>query len=179
MNAALYPGAEDASPRPIVPRIGKGTLLTVTSAGYSISVPSRKGRYPHPFKPALGSLTVSFSRGLVEGFEPKIKGKPISGGPGIAPPLLKLDPAVANAAGESWCCIEVEPNDAGQVDEKSRVEMVHTASRGSLDPKVARFPVVLILWRNKRPFFTHEIAYFNVRYRRIPQRDGPPYHLFF
>jgi len=153
---------------------GNGTLLTASALGFAYTGRRRGGTYPHPFKPALGPMECSFSRGLVDIYEPKIRGVKISEGP-----ALRLDAKLANDDGESWCCIEVEPNEFGQADKNSRLEMVHTDQPVSIEAKVGRCAVAMILWREGQPIAVHEILYFNVRYKRVEQRAGPPMHLFF
>ena len=181
----LFAGGVDGRHEPSaapVPRPGRGTLLTLIQGQYLYSAAGDgRARYPHPFKPFLSPTGVSFSRGLVEVYEPKIyAAKKIAGQKISTGVQLRLDPAVANKDGESWCCIEAAPNALGQIDGDSRLEMVHTAQSLSADPEVARCPVALILWSGKAAILAHAIVYFNLRYQRVtPVNQGPPRHLFF
>ena len=129
---------------------------------------SPMGRFQHPFKPFLAAGYVTFLQGTVDTFTPKIGGKPI-GDPNAR---LKLEPAKVNANGESWAVLEVEPNDQGTLDEKSRIEIVQLAAVNFHDEKIGRQPLVLILWNEQRPFRAIDIAYFNLRYERVKPAPG-------
>lgn len=162
------------------PQPGSGTRMTANALGVAVDAPRRGGAYRHPFQPSLGGNRISFSRGLVETFEPKIGGEKISGEDGITRPFLVLDEAVANAAGESWVCIEVTKiNAQGLIDKESKLAMVHTSQPTSLERERALCPVCLILWPQGVPVIGVEDLTANVRYERVERRVGPPRHYFF
>ena len=40
------------------------------------------------------------------------------------------------------------------------------------DEKIGRQPLVLILWKNQRPFRAIDVTYFNLRYERVKPAPG-------
>jgi hypothetical protein len=162
------------------PRPGAGTRITVNSLGTSYSANSGGATYAHRFRPSLGPKGVQLSLGLVNGRPATIKGVPIGGGPGVPQPTLTLDPTVANANGESWVCVEVHPDDNGELPLDSPIEIVHTNQIRSLDPKLGRGELCMVLWKDKRPFRVVAIAMFHLRYARVlpPAGGGAVRHLF-
>ncbi len=168
-------GAHDLRPQP-----GRGTRLTINSLGQCVSVATPAASFAHPFTPSLATKSISFSKGLVDSFEPTIKKIPISGADGVPQPALLLDPKNANANGESWACLEVEPNDQGVLTKDSRLEVVESNNPVSIDPKVGRVALALIVWRNQRPYRAFPIVYFNLRYQRVlpAAGDGAARHFF-
>ncbi len=165
-------------PRPLP---GAGTRLTANELGYAVSMDAGNARFPHPFKPALSGFRLKLSRGLInEEFEPKIGTVPIGGLTGQKQPALTLRFDVAKA-NESWICVEVEPDDQGELIATSRIEIVHTNAPRSIDPKIGRGALAQVLWRNQRPFAVFEIVDFNLRYERIlpAPGGGAVRHFFF
>jgi hypothetical protein len=158
------------------PRMGAGTRLTSNYLGYVISASSGGETFDHPWRPALGGGRLTLRPGTVGSlggdgvYEPKIKVGgalvPMSGDERHGVPALVLEPGVANAAGESWAVLEVEPDSKGELVKKSRIEIVHTATPFSHTPTLGRHPLVQILWRNRRPFHVLAITHFNLRYVR-------------
>lgn len=184
MNAPLPPRQERPIEKPVPrPMPGVGTRLTANEAGFSYSAPVAGGQFAHPWKPSLGGFFLRFNRGIVQGEqvrEPRIGGVPMSGGPGVPQPALKLEPGKANANGESYAVLEVEPNEKGVLDGKSRVEIVHSTLTNSHGPKIGRQPIALILWKNKRPYRVLPIVHFNLRYERyVPPPGGGDVRHFF
>lgn len=172
-----------ATAEPIRLRPGAGLNLYSSPLGDSLSVQSTGRTFAHPFKPSLPipggpqrGLSMTFARGLVDIWEPTVNGKKISTGEPL--PIARAD---ANKDGESWACIELTPAADGTTDAKSLPHMVHTSQPLSGDPNVARFPVALILWGNSAtPLGVHEIAFFNVRYKRVTKPGvKPAFHLFY
>jgi len=175
----------EQAPRAPRPQPGHGTRLTASNYGYSLSARSDGGAFAHPFKPSLTASGIRLAKGLVDEFEPTIKGVPISGDAENPQPVLELDPDVASEAGESWVCVEVEAgtriNDAGEeelrerLSDESRAEIVHVDTPRSLDQAIGRQALVLIVWQRERVFRALTITHFNLRYARI----GAVRHLFF
>ncbi len=158
-----------------MPRPGRNTLLTFGAGGFAYSAAGGGARWPHPFKPSLGLVGISFSRGLVDGREPVIVDKPISSGA-----LLELNPGVVNEQGESWACVQVRSTPEGVQSDTIGPRMVHTDKPISGEPLLGIYPVALILWRGGKPVVVHEIAMFDVRYRRITKaEERPAFHLFY
>lgn len=161
---------------PMRPQPGTGTLLSFHPAnGYSVSADAARARFPHPWKPSFFGGAIKLSRGLVEGFEPKIGGVPMSQPQAV----LKLDPALVNDRGESWCCVEVEADATGTLTEESRIEIVQAAAPRSFEDKAGRHPLVLLLWKEDRVAAVHEVAFFNLQYTRVQPAIGAARHLFF
>lgn len=154
------------------PQPGTGTRLTSNALGYAISASPGGRGFTHPFTPQLGVGWISFSIGLVEGREPTIGKVPISGAAGVIPPRLMLKPGVANADGQSWACLEVEPDADGILTPESRRELVHTNQPVSHALNLGRCPIALILWRDRRPVAAIAIVYFNLRYARHTPAPG-------
>ena len=174
-------GRRGAASLPVRLQPGAGTLLSLNAMGASIGAQRKAGKYPHPFKPSLNALGVRLSHGLIEGYPPTIGGEPIGGGPGKEPPMLRLDAAVANEAGESWVCVEVVPDKDGALTRESPRVIVHTREPRSLAMELGRCPLVQILWQKKRPWRAFEIVHFNLRYARVlpPQGAGAVRHVFY
>ncbi len=162
------------------PQPGSGTRLTANAAGFSISVPGGSKTFAHPFQAMLSGGQLRLRRGLVDTFEPKIGSVPMSGDATHPQPALILNPAVATAAGESWACLEVEPDADGFLNKASRIEIVHSREPVSRLKSVGRCPLALIVWRDKQPLFAVDIVYFNLRYVRVLKEAGagPVQHFF-
>jgi hypothetical protein len=161
---------------------GAGTRLTLNSIGFAVATLVKRMVLPHPFRPALSSGGVTLSRGLVQNIEPKIKGVPIGGSFRTPQPVLALDSALANDAGESWVCVELSLRSDGTLPEKNpRVEIVHSKQPESHSLILARCPLVMILWQGKQPLRAEEIVYFNLRYQRLvpPEGAGVVRHIFY
>lgn len=170
MNSIPRPPEPEPTSAP-APRTmpGRGVRATVNEAGVAFSVPTRVARFGHPFRPMLfTSGAVSFAKGLVDLYEPKIGELRISD----ARALLKLDPMKVNKNGESFVLIEVEPNENGVLDEKSRIEIVQDADPDLHSETIGRQPVALIVFRGKTPIRAFPILFFNVRYERVEPAPG-------
>lgn len=182
MNSWPFPRPVAPPPKAPPPRPGAGTRLTSNALGYALSAIAAGASFDHPWRPGLGGLRATLRRGTVRSiggdgvYEPKIKsgGKlvPMSGEDGITPAYLDLDPGVANAAGESWIALEVEPNAGGELVKTSRVEIVHTNTPISHAIPLGRHPLVLILWKKRRPIRVIPITHFHLRYARIVDPVG-------
>lgn len=180
----FFPTADRESKPAMIPRPqpGNGVRARVTPTGWSLSAPAASRLFRHPFRPLLGANQVRFSLGLVDGmWEPKIGGVPISGDANGAVPALKLLPNVANENGESWACLEVEPDEKGELNSQTRIEIVHSNQPVSLDPAVGRLALAMIIWNGAIASAAFAIVHFNVRYyRRVsPPGGGPVRHFFF
>lgn len=181
MNRWPFPALDKPARQPR-PMPGRGTLLTLRRSGFLYSTVPSRGKFAHPFKPTLSGRRITLSRGLInEQFEPKINGVPIGGDAtkGKAQPSLLLDPGMANAAGISWVCVEVEPDDTGDLLSTSRIEIVQTNQPRSIDPKVGRKALVQIAWAKNTPR-AFEIVMFNLVYLRVipVPGGGAVKHLF-
>jgi len=165
-------------------RAAPGTLLTANTRGFAVANQNTGMSFVHPFRPVLvGSDTgvgLRFTRGLVDGFEPKIGAEPMSGTLGKLPPILALSPSAVNAAtGESWAVLEATPNDKGVIDVNSKLVIIHgSAPGGSTGGTVARTPVALIVWNGKTPVMVWPVLFFNLRYVRRTSDNGPVQHFF-
>lgn len=159
----------------VTPRPGIGTRLAMRAGEFVYSAAATGARWPHSWKPSLGPNGLTLSRGVVQGiYEPKIGDKPISSGVQLA-----LNAGVANADGKSWAALEFPVHEDGSIDDKTDFQVVHTAQGLSGDPLLARLHLVLILWRDQRPFLTHEIVMFDPVYRRITKPgERPAFHWF-
>jgi len=164
---------------------GKGTLLTSTANGFSIANPRAGVSFNHPWRPVLvGSGTgagLRIARGVVDGkYEPKINDKLMSGETGELPPILTLSASEINqATNESWAVLQVTPNAKGQIDEKSKVEIIHAAAPGgSIGGTIGRTAVACIVWKNKKPVMVWPVLFFNLRYVQKTSTTGPVQHFF-
>lgn len=157
------------------PQLSAGGRLQVSTLGFSFTPEAGGTRWPHPWKPSLSGRTLRIARGIVDGlWTPQIAGKPMTEA------LLELKPEVQNEKGESWAALEVEPNKDGLLDQDSRVEIVHTKEGRSVDPKVGRWHLCLILWNGQAAQQVLPIAMFNPRYERFQPEagQGAVRHLF-
>lgn len=164
--------ARSAEPAVARPMPGKGTLLTVGALGFAYSAPAGGATFNHPWRPFLNAFRIALTRGTVNGiFQPSIRtgGRlvPMGGDAQNAAPQLVLNPAVANDAGESWIALEIEPTELGEITAGTRLEIVHTATPLSHARSLGRHPLVLVLWKDKRPVRALPIAHFNLTYARV------------
>lgn len=161
--------------RGLMPQPGAGVHLSTNELGTTYAVPPGTG-YRWPFKCLLGAGVVQIRPGLVDGFTPKIGGQPMT----AANVLLKLDAGKANARGESWIVLEVEPDAAGVLTPESRIEIVQRAVVNRHEPAIGRQPLALILFKDRRPQRVLPITHFNLRYYRVtpPPGLGAVRHLF-
>ena len=170
----------DPTPKNTI-RPGAGTLIGSTPLGFFVSNPHSGMSFNHPFRPVLvGSGTepgLRFAPGVVDGFEPKIGGKPMSGTGGDLAPILKLSGASA-ATTESWAILQVTPNDKGLLDKESKIEIVHRTSLSSNIGKTGAQPLALIVWRNKLPVMVWPLVFFNLRYARKTSETEGTRHFF-
>jgi hypothetical protein len=157
-------------------RAGTGVRATVSMLGNAYTGPSNGASYPHPWKAALGGLTVRLATGLIEGREAKIGKKRLSEGA-----VLPLDPTKISEAGESWICVEFAPNADGLVDAKTDIQLRQTKEVRSLDEKLARCAIAMVLWQGKQVAFLQQIVHFNLRYKRVkpPAGQGVVEHVFY
>jgi hypothetical protein len=164
-----------------IARPSAGLRVTSNELGVSYAATTKSAAWPHAFRPLLSGDRIAFLRGVVDGrFEPKIGGVPMSGDATHAQPTLKLSASVANEAGESWVCLEVEPNSEGRLDADSRIELIHTIDTVSTKLTVGRVEVAMILWRDGSPIKALPILQFNPRYERfVPAAGGGPVRHFF
>lgn len=158
---------------------GSGTLLAATPLGHTVSAAPAGGKWNHPFKPTLYGAGLRFALGLVDGIEPTIGGVPISGGPGGAKqPTLAIEAGTANAAGESWACIELQTDEKGDLAEGSAIEIVHRGEPFVSRGPVARHPVAVVLWKNGRPMRALAVTHFNLRHVAVRLPAGFYQHYF-
>jgi hypothetical protein len=166
MNATIIP--QPKAPAPPVPpplRPGVGARLTSNELGQSLDFTAPGASYPHPWRPSLSRAGVRLTRGLINGqWEPVINGVKLSA---RTQPVLALKPELATDAGESWVCVEVEPDALGEITKDSRVEIVHRNQPRSLDPQIGCEALVQILWRGRTPLAAFELVHFNLRYTRV------------
>lgn len=177
---AAQPGSEAATPR-----AGAGVLLTVNPAmGFSFNAPRKSESFRHNFRPFLSALGLRISFGTVGAIEPTIgdtpatKNTPAAKGARMSQSILKLNPSEVNADGESWACVEVEPNEQGLITAKSRVEVIHTKEPNDFTPKRAREPLVLIVWRKGNPVRIEAIRQWCMQYYRIQESATFYRHVF-
>ena len=124
-------------------------------------------------------MGLRFTRGLVDGFEPKIGSDPMSGTLGKLPPILELAPSAINVAtGESWALLQATPNAKGLIDEKSKLVIVHSSTPGGARGNVAATAVALIVWNGKKPVMVWPCVFFNLRYKQKTSTTGPVQHFF-
>jgi len=180
MNTPPPKPPEPPKPQTAAPlRAGAGTRLTSTTIGQAIAVPSRGPRLGVAFRPSLNQGGISFSSGYVAGRMPTIGGTPIAPVKG-APPVLKLDPAIVNARGESWVCVEVHPDARGLLPAESAVEIVQRSVPIVHASNLGRLALCLIVFEEKRPVLVHQVVHFNCGYERVlpPEGAGSARHLF-
>ena len=192
MNTAYprHPAAQSPSlPASVQP--GAGTRLTVNALGHSTGAPPRGQTFNHPFRPFLGSASLTFRLGTVQSLagigpiEPKIKVNgqlvPMSEKDGNTPAALFLGGLTPNADGISYAALEVTPDEkTGELTKDSRVEIVHTITPVSLLPNLGRGAIALILWSKGNPLASTRSSISICRYLRIlrhgERRDRVPKH---
>lgn len=161
-------------------RAGRGAMATSGPFGIVIGAPGKRQRFPARFQAFLSGNGLVFGRGLINAqYEPTINGKPASGTGESQPPVLELDKAKKTKEGESWACVRVTPNAEGELDEKSKIEIVHDDR-----PMVYRGPygqqaIAIVIWEEDRPRQVEQITMFNFVYEcvRDPQ-SGALRHFF-
>lgn len=159
-------------------RPGVGTLIGNTPLGFFISNPRSGMSFNSPFRPVLMGNSVRFAFGVVDGFEPTIGGKPISGGGGALPPMLELRTSEISSTNESWAVLEVTPNADGVLDKNSKIEIVHRNSPTGQSTTIGRQALALIVWRNKLPVAVWPQVFFNLRYQQTKSATAGVRHFF-
>lgn len=174
------------APRPARPMPGNGTRLTAYDAiGFAIGAPRGGSSFGHPWKPFLGGSRLQFTPGMIMSAALRVPGIKVGGRlvrlDAETAPALVLTPDKANADGESFAVIEVEPNDAGDITPESRVEIVHREVGGaSLNPLIGRKAIALILWQERRPLRAIPLVHFHLEYERVdPTPGGGAVHHYF
>ena len=170
----LPPAIPSAPKAAAAPKLmpGAGTRLTANSVGTALNAPSSGPRIALAFKPSLSAAGIRFSRGYVADRMPTIQGVPIVPRDGRPQPALPLDFGIANEFGESWVCVEVHPDEKGELPPKSAIEIVHRRQPRALSKILGRAPLCLIVWREKKPVQVHQIVHFNLGYVRVLPPDG-------
>jgi hypothetical protein len=184
-SSYLSTGAGDGHAAASPPRPGAGVLLTVNpTMGFSFNAPRKSETFKHNFRPFLSALGLRISYGTVGAIEPTIgdtpasKGTPAAKGARMSQSILKLNPSEVNADGESWACVEVEPNEQGLLTAKTRVEVIHTKAPNDFTPTRAREPLVLIVWRKANPVRIEPIRQWCMQYYRIQESATFYRHVF-
>lgn len=173
-------------------RPAPGTRVTVNAIGRAVAGSDGGPTWNHAWRPFLAGKSITFTLGSVQSFggevplEPVIESNgekiPMSGKDGALPTPLVLDPSVANADGESWCALEVHPDETtGELQKDALVEIIHTATPVSHALTFGRCAIAQILWSGGQPIQAIAMAHFNLRYLRVmpaPGSSGAPRHLF-
>lgn len=169
-------------------RPSSGVRVGLSHFGYYVSAAPGVANFSHPFTPRLASNSISFSAGYVNSeFVPVIRTDagalvPITGDDKNGVPSLTLNSDdIDGDTQQSWVCLEVTPNDDGSLDKNSLIQITHRDSPTSIDEKIGRQPLALILWNNGKPLKAYPQVWFNLRYARTtPQSagNGLPRHFF-
>jgi hypothetical protein len=175
----------------VLTRPSDGVRVTVNSLGRAVDATGSSPTWNHPWRPFLAGNSVTFTLGSVQSFagtgtlEPVIDSNgqklPMSGEDGTAPTPLALDAVVANDDGVSWAVLEVHPDDNGELQQTSPVQIIHTNTPISHVLAYGRCPIAQILWSNGQPIQALAMVHFNLRYLRVlPSSNsaGSPRHMF-
>jgi hypothetical protein len=177
----------------VLPRPGSGTRVTANAIGAVFSGPAPAASWDHPWRPHQQLRGVSFTVALVQSLHGdgpliptiKVDGSqvPMNGKGGQTPPVMSLDPSVADSDGVSFAVLEVEPDMQGELRKTSRIEIVHSLQTNSTDSKLGRKALLQFLWKNKAVFHIQPCVHFNLVYQReLPTPGttgaGAPQHLF-
>ena len=97
-------------------RPGANVLMGKNPLGAWFDSTPAANDFRHPFTVNAGGGSARVSRGLVIAniaVEPLIGKVPVGGDDKNPQPVLKLDPSLVDAAGHSWICVEVTPDENG------------------------------------------------------------------
>jgi hypothetical protein len=116
--------------------------------------------------------------------EPLIGRTPIGGTEKDPQPELKLDAQNVTDLGEAWVCVEVRPDENGEIDaegETSIVQVVQSRFPYVTEGNVGRAPLALLSYRPDRPTTQPrvvQIAMFHLRYLTSLPTEGRRKHYF-
>jgi hypothetical protein len=149
-------------------RAGPGVRLTRGADGTTISFHAPRQSFRGAFRATLAGDRATVGLGTVDGIEPTIGGKKISGEPGEPPPSIKLDPGKYNADGKSWLCVQVRIAASGRIDTEARdaVTLIQSDHPHSSTDTTAHVPLAMLRRADPKKTDTgtlHQIAYWNLR----------------
>ena len=175
---------------------GDNTRIERSGMGAMITYLPARSLFMSPFLPTLVQGGVTLAQGLIDDVEPRIrtggKSVPISGDTSnaIPPPILKLDPKLADAATQtSFIAVEIEADKDGKLtlDKDGnlatglRLEVVHvskisdrteTNPSGTSGGKVGVKPLAMVVWNGNNAAEIFTIRRHNQEYARTFPKDG-------
>jgi len=171
---------------------GRGILLSQMPGGVSVSARSAVRGFSGAWAVALSGRSATISLGFVDGLEPILDGKLLSGVDAKGNPLpegaprLKLTPEEFTPAGKSWIAIRAETDpETGRIlapkDQPPKLTLVQTKTLFSPEKDTVALHAVALLRRpakDKQGLGTvHQIAFFDYQHRAAKQ-EGRWRHFF-
>jgi len=166
-------------------RAGANASIGSNPLGFFVRGPRNGADWRHPFAVTVSGSKARVARGMVYGndggVEPTIKNVPVSGDEDRPQPVLALDATTVNAAGESWVCVEVTPDDEGMIGPKAKEEasvvVVQRDHPVAMKGEAGRWPLALLVYRGEQAQ-VFQVTHFNLHYVTAQPADGPRTHFF-
>lgn len=158
---------------------GVGVRLREMPFGTIVNFDADAAVWDHPWRVALDANQATLRRGLVDGIEPKIGDRLMSGDKkNPDPPRLSIAPSRFTSDGASLICIEIACDDhwntnSAKVVQVARLNDTDPGTPGdgttpllppALSGRRTRYPLVLLRQNDSGDISTFQIAYFNLHH---------------
>ena len=156
---------------------GVGVRLREMPFGTIINFDADAAVWDHPWRIALTGNEATLLRGLVDGIEPKIGDRLMSGDKkNPDPPRLTMATRLFTTDGSSLICVEIECNEhwstkSAKLIQVARLNDTDTPGDGTtpllppaLPGRKTRYPLVQLRQRDGGSIAAFQIAYFNLRH---------------
>lgn len=158
---------------------GVGVRLREMPFGTIVNFDADAAVWDHPWRIALSGKEATLRKGLVDGIEPKIGDRLMSGDKkNPDPPKLTIAPSRFTTKGRSLICVEIECNEAWKT---KSAKLVQVARLNDADPdtpgdgdtpllppalsgRKTRYPLVLLCKDEAGNVIAFQITYFNLRH---------------
>jgi len=172
---------------------GVGVRLREMSFGTIINFDGTEAAmWDHPWRASISGKEATFRKGLIDGLEPKIGDRLMSGDDkNPDPPRLNIVPSLFASNGISLICLELECSEnwttkAAKIVQVARLDDAEATERDMpllpplLPDRKTRYPLVMLRRREGGSFTAFQIAYFHLRHIALtsssPQQTR---HFFF
>jgi len=155
---------------------GVGVRLREMSFGTIVSFESEATIWDHPWRISISGKEATLRRGLVDGLEPKIGDRFMSGDEkNPDPPKLTIVPSQFASNGVSLICVELECSEnwtpkSAKIVQVARLDGSSSPERDmpllppTLPGRKTRYPVVMLRRKQDESVAIFQIAYFNLRH---------------
>ena len=174
---------------------GVGVRLRQMSFGTIVNFDSEAVIWDHPWRIAISGKEATLRRGLIDGMEPTIGDRLMSGDEkNPDPPRLTIVPSLFASNGISLICLELECSEqwtpkSAKIVQVARLDGSTTPDRDmpllppSLPGRRTRYPLVMLRRRQDESVAAFQIAYFHLRHIAMTPTGTTPQqqvrHFFF